>query len=281
MGYLFVSYSRWDRRDNPILDRLLVDLRTAGVGLWLVPDDLPPGIDWQEAKPQGLENADGLLYLFGRSLAKTSQIASELRVARDLGIPITVVVVTERAALLLPEHAAEFEGLPIFSMLGDYDGAVKDLIAALPRTVKPNGNRGAVQPAAPPKSRGYVFISYAEEDSAFVDTLRTFLAEKGYGYWDFQASDRNFHTQLFLELEEVIKNATATLSVLSPDWKKSTWTAKEYIFSEEVGTPVFLLMSREMGPTLVTAGVPYIDFTRDEALGFSRLDRELARKGLI
>ncbi|MBK8024635.1 MAG: toll/interleukin-1 receptor domain-containing protein [Chloroflexi bacterium] len=174
-----------------------------------------------------------------------------------------------------------FENLPIFTLMDGYDVGLRRLIASLPESVKQNALRSAAQAEAAPKSRGYVFISYAEEDSDFVDTLRDFLGVKGYGYWDYQASDRNFHTQLFLELEEVIKNAAATLSVLSPDWKKSTWTAKEYIFSEEVGTPVFLLMSREMGPTLVTAGVPYIDFTRDELVGFERLDRELRRKGLI
>ncbi|MBK8024636.1 MAG: TIR domain-containing protein [Chloroflexi bacterium] len=96
MGYLFVSYSRHDRRSDPIIDKILYDLRSAGVSLWLVPDDLPPGIDWNEAKPEGLRNAAGLLYLFGRSLSKTKQIAAELATARELGLPITVVVVNDR-----------------------------------------------------------------------------------------------------------------------------------------------------------------------------------------
>lgn len=86
---------------------------------------------------------------------------------------------------------------------------------------------------------------------------------------------------MFLELESIIREASATLSILSPDWKRSKWTPKEYMFSEEVGTPVFLLMARQMGPTLVTAGIPYIDFTKDEQRGFDKLDRELRRKGLI
>jgi TIR domain len=135
--------------------------------------------------------------------------------------------------------------------------------------------------AQAPKSKGYVFISYAQEDTEFVEALRHFLKERGYGYWDYQDSDRNYHTRLFIELEDVIKGAAATLSVLSPDWKKSQWAAKEYLFSQEVGTPVFLLMARAMGPTLVTAGYTYIDFARDMDGGFSKLDKELRRKGLI
>ena len=151
------------------------------------------------------------------------------------------------------------------------------MLARLPDSVQQN------RPVKPekPKSKGYIFISYAEEDTEFVTALRQFLKERGYGYWDYQDSDRDYHTQLALELEDVIQNASATLSVLSPDWKRSTWAAKEYLFSEQVGTPVFLLMAREMGATLVTAGVPYIDFVHNSEKGFEKLDKELRRKGLI
>jgi hypothetical protein len=40
-------------------------------------------------------------------------------------------------------------------------------------------------------------------------------------------------------------------------------------------------MARPTPPTLVIAGVPYIDFTQNVDAGFARLDRELRRKGLI
>lgn len=293
MGYLFVSYSRWDRKNKPIIDQILTDLRAAGITLWLVPDDIPPGVEWQEVITERLQGADGILYLFGRPLDKTHQIANELTTARNLDLPVFIVIVTDRAALGVSELFVDLDqpllSYPVIDARTEYDERIADLIAQLPESVKPRREimRGGVAPtevvsASPqPKSLGYVFISYAEEDSAFVEKLRVFLGEKGYGYWDYQSSDRNFHTQLFLELEQVIQNAAATLSVLSPDWKTSIWAAKEYLFSEEVGTPVFLLKVRELGPTLVIAGVPYLDFVRDETAGFARLDRELRRKGLI
>lgn len=287
-GYLFVSYSRWDRKDKPLIDQLLSDLRADGVNLWLVPDDIPPGVDWREAKPEGLRNASGILYLFGRPLNKTHQIADELEFALSNHLPIFTAIITERASRALEEYAVPggafetvFLANPVVSLLNNYEAGLSQLLDLLPSSVKRSRLGSAEAVDVMPKSKGYVFISYAEEDTDFVEKLRNFLAGKGYGYWDYQASDRNFHTQLFLELEEVIQNAAATLSVLSPDWKKSAWAAKEYLFSEEVGTPVFLLMARAIGPTLVTAGVPYIDFTHSEATGFERLDRELRRKGLI
>lgn len=102
-----------------------------------------------------------------------------------------------------------------------------------------------------------------------------------YFFVSYSARDRNNHAFLFLELEEVIKNAAATVSVMSPDWKRSKWSAREFLFSEDVGTPIFLLKVQAMEPTLVTAGIPYIDFARDESKGFDRLDHELRKKGLV
>jgi hypothetical protein len=274
LGYLFVTYSRWERQSNPEIDRLLDDLRVSGVRLWLVPDDVPPGVDWNEILVEKLVQADGLLFLFSRAMNRTPQAAREVETARARRIPFFPVVFQEKLLDQLTPELLEADPILIYE---NYDTALKDLIARLPDSVVQNRPVKVEQP----KSKGYIFISYAEEDTTFVNQLRQFLKERGYGYWDYQDSDRNYQTQLFLELEAVIQNASATLSVLSPDWKRSAWAAKEYLFSEEVGVPVFLLMAREMGPTLVTAGVPYIDFMRDAERGFEKLDRELRKKGLI
>jgi hypothetical protein len=83
-----------------------------------------------------------------------------------------------------------------------------------------------------------------------------------------------------IELEGVIKDAAGTVSVISPNWKQSKITRKEFYFSEEVGTPVFLLKVRDPGPTLALSGLTFIDFTRDHAKGFAKLDKELKRRGL-
>lgn len=55
---------------------------------------------------------------------------------------------------------------------------------------------------------------------------------------------------------------------------------QEFHFSRDVGTPVFLLKAGEPGPTLALSGLTYIDFTRERDKGFSKLDKELKRKGL-
>ncbi len=78
----------------------------------------------------------------------------------------------------------------------------------------------------------------------------------------------------------MIKNAAGTLSVTSPDWRRSSVSLQEFHFSKEVGTPVFVLRARDPGPTLALSGLSFIDFMRDRALGFARLETELKRKGL-
>ena len=77
------------------------------------------------------------------------------------------------------------------------------------------------------KSKGYVFISYADEDSEFVTELKAFMKKQGYGYWDFRESKRDYQTDYSLELEAVIKDAAGTLSVVSPEWKHSPTTLQE------------------------------------------------------
>ncbi len=275
MDYLFVSYSRWDRQNDSRIDHILADLRAAGIRLWLVPDDVPAGADWSDIKWDKLAQADGLLFIFSRPLTRTPQMLHELEIALNSNLPVFPLMLNNDLVDQIPQQLLALQ--PILFDSDDFEDALPTLIARLPDSVRES------RPVVPeqPKSKGYVFISYADEDTDFVTTLRDYLKERGYGYWDYQDSDRNYHTQLFLELEDVIRNASATVSILSPDWKRSTWAAKEYMFSEQVGTPVFLLMAREMGPTLVIAGVPYIDFVRDPEGGFAKLDRELRRKGLI
>jgi hypothetical protein len=112
------------------------------------------------------------------------------------------------------------------------------------------------------KSKGYVFISYADEDANFVKKLKSFLKDHGYAYWDYRESNRNYQSDYTLDLEGIIKEAAATLSIISPEWKRSRDTFKELHFSELVGTHIFLIMIKVPGPTLLIAGMTYIDFKK-------------------
>jgi hypothetical protein len=157
----------------------------------------------------------------------------------------------------------------------DYEYSFKALI----RTLSDIQGNTAIAPEKQ-KSKGYVFISYAIEDTEFVGELKEFLAKRGYSFWDYLASRRNYQKDYSLELEDRISNAEATLSVITPDWKKSPTALQELHFSKEINTPVFILKAKELGPTLILSGLTFIDFTTSHEIGFERLAKEMEEVGL-
>jgi hypothetical protein len=267
---VFISYSRQDR---DFVDRLSEDLRAEGVTPWIDVEHILPGSNWEKALVAAVEEASALIYVISQRSVKSRFMAAEVQHAVTRGKPVFPVLVEHVSAGDLPPVVRDIQWADFRS---SYEGGFKSLVAAL--GIEPGSRR-----PVPPRenvSKGYAFLSYAEEDADFVEDLKDFLRGKGYAYWDYQESPRDYHAQMFLELEGIIIEAEATLSVMSESWKHSRWAMKEYFFSEEVGTPVFLLRAKSMSPTLAVAGLTFIDFITDLAAGFTKLDRELARKGL-
>ena len=288
---VFVSYSR---RDQDFVDRLVADLRGHGAKIWLDRESIYAGDNWQEAIESGLAQASTLLYILTPDSLKSAWMSSEVGAAFGQGKRVVPVLAKDVSTEEVPPFLAQFQWVDFRE---SYDAGLKRLLHGLslapiaPEAKRPQkaakttrkaaAKRAAKSPAAPKrKTKGYAFLSYAEPDRDFVQPLKTFLRNHGYSYWDYEESDRDYHSQLFLELEGVIREASATLCVLSESWKRSQWTVKEFFFSTEVGTPVFLLKAKELGPTLAIAGLTYIDFTRDETAAFAKLERELLRKRL-
>jgi hypothetical protein len=221
-----------------------------------------PGTRWADAITRGISTSDALLQVVSRNSikspwierevaffrAKTPDVVDELaRGARNL-IPILVGEIRDE------EVPSELREIQWIDFRDDYDSALVELVTFLrPFAV----STGPIAPKSA-QTKGYVFISYSEEDSEFFNSLRAFLKQYRYSYWDFAESDRNYQTQISRELEGIISDAAATLSVLSDHWRDSEWTEREFIFSEEIGVPVFLLKAKPIRPTLSIAGRPLI-----------------------
>jgi len=268
LGYIFIRYAN---RDKTFAQKLASAIRDAGFNIW---QGVQPGENWQVAMESGIANADAIILLSSKHSATSPATLRQLDIAQQNEVPVLPVVLDFPGFKNMPRVLF---GIDWLDFRKDYDTTLSNLLERLPQSAQTSG----IHEQGLDASRGYVFISYAEEDTQFVLKLRDFLKDRDYSYWDYQDSNRDYHGQLHLELEEVIRDASATLSVLSPDWKLSPWTAKEYLFSEQVETPVFLLHVRSMEPTLLTAGVPYIDFVEDTTLGFTKLEGELRKSGLL
>ncbi len=270
--YAFISYSQ---KDKSFVEKLVHDLRSAGVETWHDVAQISAGENWQKAIERGMEQASVLLYIASMHSIKSSWVAYELGAYHSRGGIVIPVIIDDEGEITI-RNSTILLGMQWVDFRRDYDTALELLKRSLIEIL----GSGSPLSSEKHKTKGYAFLSYAEEDSVFLGELRKFLGTHGYAYWDYAESDRDYHAQLFLELEGVIRDATATLSILSPSWKQSQWTIKEYLFSEEVNTPVFLLKTKELGPTLVIAGMPYIDFIKSRNIGFDKLAKELQRKGL-
>lgn len=268
-SYVFISYSRQDRE---FVEKLIDGLSAAGVETWADVSNIAPGQNWQTQIEQGLLGAEVLLYVSSRNTSASQWMEHELHAFTKGAGRVIPLIVDAAGENSLPHALRQFQWA---DFRGDFDVAIQSLVKGL-------GSLRHSKPLTRPeaKSKGYVFISYASEDEAFVEELKTHMKGRGYTYWDFRESQRNYQVDYTIELEGVINDAEATLSVISPDWKKSPTSFQELHFSKEVRKPVFLLRVRDPGPTLALAGMTFIDFTGARMAGFAKLDSELVKFGL-
>lgn len=266
--YVFISYSH---PDSAFVGRLADSLRASGVRSWTAME-IPGGADWRKELEKGLANASALIYVASKNSGESKWMGAELQAFLRARKRVLPIVVDNEGASHLQLRLREFQSA---DFRGEFEVAFSKLLEGL-RFLQQS------QPIERPnlKSKGYVFISYAEEDASFVEELKVFLGQRGYAYWDFRESERDYDIDYSLELEGVIKDAAGTLSVVSRNWKQSQISLQEFHFSREVGTPVFLLKAGDAGPTLALLGLTYIDFTREHGKGFEKLAKELKRKGL-
>jgi hypothetical protein len=270
-GYAFLSYSR---KDEAAAQQIVAAMQAHGLKVWRDVDQIEPGTLWQKEMEKGLLGASAILYLASKNSAESKWIAYELAAFRDRGSAVIPIILDDAGPSAIPSVLRDIQWLDARHGL---EHVVDRIAHVLSRSVAPES-----QPLPPsqPKTKGYVFLSYAEEDDDFLKVLRPFLKEHGYAYWDYQESSRDYHGQFIFELEQVIIEAAATLSVLSDSWRASKWALREYLFADEVKTPVILLRDKPMRPTLAISGTPYIDFVASVPSGIERLHRELQKKGL-
>ena len=267
--YVFISYSRQDRE---FVERLSVALQRAGVETWVDTQNIVAGANWEQEIKKGLLQADVLLYVASAHSGSSGWIELELQAYLGGKGRVIPIVIDDAGPTSMPPSLRAFQWA---DFRGDFERATSQLLDGI-RHVQ---GRAPVEPR-PSKSKGYVFISYAAEDEAFTSELKAFLTGRGFSFWDFHTSNRNYQLDYTIELEERISNAEATLSVVSPNWKRSPTAMQELHFSKEVGTPVFLLRLLNPGPTLALAGLTFIDFTQSRSDGFTTLAREMEDVGL-
>jgi len=271
--YIFISYSR---EDAIHVDRIVEKLESKGYRTWLDTTDIMPGTEWATEINSAITGAAAHIYVSSRHSVNSQWMASELSAAMNQA---------DKNVVMIPvvlDHTGEFE-MPVFlrkyqwiDLRGDFEKEIKKLIKAVKIAITP----GEASQPKPKKNHGYAFISYSTYDTEFLEKLKSLLTDHQYGYWDFHENKRDYDMQFHLELEGVIRNSEVFLCLASPDWKKSRWASREFMYAEEIRKPIFILKAKPLEPTLLIAGSSYIDFSVDFTAGYAELDRELRGKGL-
>jgi TIR domain len=270
MSYAFASYNHVDS-DN--VSKIVKELHNKGFDIWMDRFDLLPGDNWSLKISDAVKKSSILLLFIGKGNVSSSWVQQEIYLMSQ----------NKKSAIIpILLDGAETESLPEFiknrlwiDARDEFDNAIERIATALlnykvlPRKTKPDSSYDL-------KNSGYFFISYATTNTEFLAKIKSFLKDQKLGYWDFHENKRNYQVQFHLELEGAIKDSRAVVCLVTNAWKYSQWAPREYLFSQEIKKPIFLLKTEPVEPTLLIAGSSYINFVDDEDWAFAELKRELS-----
>ena len=83
---VFISYSR---KDGVIANRVVRDLQTTGINVWLDHDRLTPGTaDWEREIRRAITASKGVIYLASEDATASEYVRDELTIARDNNVTV-------------------------------------------------------------------------------------------------------------------------------------------------------------------------------------------------
>jgi hypothetical protein len=127
MAQVFVSHAT---ENADIAQRVVAALKAGGVGIWIAPDSIPPGVAYNEAIVAGLRASDTLAVLVSKAANASKHVAREVALADDQGkriLPVRIEPVEPSDGLAyylnLPQwvewHSHGAAALaPVIAMLG-------------------------------------------------------------------------------------------------------------------------------------------------------------------
>lgn len=276
---VFICYSN---SDLPRAKVICQHLENQGIRCWIATRDLRGRTMWAEQVLGAIRESSVVLLLLSPESSNSVGIAHDVIYAAKHEIrivPVTLDPVQLSGPLeyvTAPLHRLDLTGKRFEENLASVVKAVRPPVHAKMSDAGPGGE------AAIPPIKGYVFISYSREDHDFVLQLKEILRNRGYAYWDYSESERDYHSALYKELEQKIEKAAGFMSVVTDSWRDSDWPAAEYIYAREAKVPVFIVQAKKLKrpvPIIINQQTR-IDMAEDFAKGAVILERELEKKGL-
>lgn len=137
---VFISYSRKNERDA---QRIVSDLKDAGLRVWYDREKIKGGEDWWQSIVQGIKNADYFVFCLSPDSIRSKVARDELLTARSADKPIFAVMLQDCLDELKDEVFAEIQWLPKlhiihFTRPERYGDGLRELIQSLPGYMPPD-----------------------------------------------------------------------------------------------------------------------------------------------
>ncbi|MEM6284073.1 MAG: TIR domain-containing protein, partial [Chloroflexota bacterium] len=137
---LFVSYSRRNEQDA---QRLVGDLKDAGLRVWFDREKIKGGEDWWQSIESGIIAADFFIFCLSPDSIRSEVARKELVTARNHRIPIFPVMLVDCMDKLRTGDFAEIAWLPDlhiinFTLPDDYGIRLRELVDSLPGYALPD-----------------------------------------------------------------------------------------------------------------------------------------------
>ncbi len=107
---------------------------------------------------------------------------------------------------------------------------------------------------------GHIFISFADEDREFAEILTHQLKNSGLLVWEDYSMHQS-QTNWYLAIEQVIRNASAIIIVMSPVAKRSESVTYEWIVALGAEVPIILAQWKEVSLHPRLASLPCFNLT--------------------
>ena len=270
-------------RDKPVAERLVLRLEAAGYSCWLAPRDVPCGSTWGQVIVEAINSARLVVVLLSARANLSALVSKEVAQAVQHRVPVLPVRLED--VPLSTELNLLVGGLQFVDVSrASIEESARALLDATGKFLpqKRTGSKPSRTAAGTPLSKGYVFISYSRADSGFVLKLKEILRRRGYAYWDYSESERDYHNALYRELEEKIEGAAAFMSIVTDSWRETEWPAAEYIYSREAKVPIFVIQAKRLTRPMpiILNQQTRIDMSEDFERGAAILEHELDKKKL-
>jgi pimeloyl-ACP methyl ester carboxylesterase len=247
------------------IERVVKDL---GMDLKRINGDNGSVDNLQPEERLAVRSARVFVAALGRAASDASKVLYGMGIAQSGQVPILIVSEASMPVSLegpmlseIPKENIFYRSSPKFPV--NLAERLRELVAYTSESVRRSASSdGALH---------NVFLSYSGTDQKYINELITFLGRNTVSYWDYDHRRHEFDVGFDERLDEAIRQSTAVVTILTPNWRRSQRAQDEVKFAKALGKKNFVLLFEEIGPIFTLTSLTVIDCRANARDGFDEL----------